>query len=211
MRSVRSVECSASSPTSSGRYGNRTSHNTPHNTQQKKQTGNYKEAIRLTVRCLKDPAFAIQYVEDSPDADLWEELIQHIIQSPEMIGQFLDHIFGHYDVAKFLRRIPDQNRLVIPHETQRLAKGIFSGIIITHSLNHSKKSGEQHRRVAAALHVVPPLNGRGYPQISHQGIKSFVCGDTHTFHIYIGLSPCPWCPTLPQRRTDDVPRVPASG
>ena len=84
--------------------------------------GNDKEAVRIALRCLRDVALAIQYVVDSNDSMLWEELIRHVIQSPELIGKFLDAAGDRYDPSEFLRKVPQENRLVISRLGPRLGQ-----------------------------------------------------------------------------------------
>lgn len=84
------------------------------------RTGNDKEAVRIALRCLQDVSLAIQYVVDSEDRGLWEEAIAHVIQSEELIGQFLAVVGDRFDPSVFLRKIPAENRLRITQLGPRL-------------------------------------------------------------------------------------------
>ncbi|CUG62747.1 clathrin-like protein, putative [Bodo saltans] len=86
------------------------------------RTGNDAEAIRVALRCLGNVAIAIEYVVDSGDSALWELTIEHVVQSPQLIGQFLDVVGDRYDPAKFLARLPTPNRFSIPNVCSKLAR-----------------------------------------------------------------------------------------
>jgi hypothetical protein len=86
------------------------------------RTGNDAEAIRVALRCLRNVAIAIEYVVDSGDNALWELAIEHVVQSPQLIGQFLDVVGDRYDPAKFLARLPTPNRFNIPSVCSKLAR-----------------------------------------------------------------------------------------
>jgi hypothetical protein len=77
------------------------------------RTGNDHEAIRIAIRRLRKVSLALQYVEESNDPALWRELLSHVVQSPVMIGDFLECVGDRYDPAVFLRSIPTPNRVVI--------------------------------------------------------------------------------------------------
>lgn len=127
------------------------------------RTGNDKEAVRIALRCLRDVTLAIQYVQDSEDTSLWDEMIAHVIESQELVGQFLEVVGDRFDPSVFLRRVPAENRLCIPQLGQRLGRLIIDrksslGIAEAHLHSLSNDVVTATRRLRRSMGAATRIN-----------------------------------------------------
>jgi hypothetical protein len=97
--------------------------------------GNFSEALRLILRCLRSAKYAIEYVNDvGGGQELWASLMYNVRQNEELIQEFLVHAQGHVNLSEFFRSIPSQNRLQLgPKQLQ----GVMINANINTALNQS--------------------------------------------------------------------------
>ncbi|KAH9581905.1 hypothetical protein LSM04_000083 [Trypanosoma melophagium] len=89
------------------------------------KTGNDLEAVRMAIRCMKSVSLALEYIKDNPNKiHLWNSLVTNVIQSPILIGDFLDAVEDFTIVEFLLKSIPKQNRLNIDRIGPRLNKAL---------------------------------------------------------------------------------------
>ncbi|ORC92973.1 putative vacuolar protein sorting-associated protein 41 [Trypanosoma theileri] len=89
------------------------------------KTGNDMEAVRMAIRCMKSVSLALEYIKDNPNKiHLWNSLVANVIQSPILIGDFLDAVEDFTIVEFLLKSIPEQNRLSIERVGPRLNKAL---------------------------------------------------------------------------------------
>ncbi|RNF02555.1 putative vacuolar protein sorting-associated protein 41 [Trypanosoma conorhini] len=87
------------------------------------KTGNDLEAVRMAIRCIKSVPLAMEYIKDHPDdTRLLNLVMANVIQSPILIGDFLDAAGDFADMKSFLQSIPSPNRLYVPHGGPRVKR-----------------------------------------------------------------------------------------
>ncbi|GBF95415.1 hypothetical protein Rsub_08377 [Raphidocelis subcapitata] len=80
--------------------------------------GNSREALALIIERRRDVPRAIEFVRRQADGELWSELIEWALRSPETTGQLLDHIGGNVNPLLVVRKIPEG--MAIPRLRDRL-------------------------------------------------------------------------------------------
>jgi hypothetical protein len=93
-----------------------------------------KEALTLLIKQLKDVKKAVAFVSKQNDDELWESLIEQSMNESEFISELLEHIGGHVDPLRIIKRIPPG--LHIPKLRDRLVK-----IISDYKLEMSLRGG----------------------------------------------------------------------
>lgn len=96
--------------------------------------GSAKEALTLLIKQLKDVKKAVDFVSKQNDDELWEYLIANSMNENEFISELLEHIGGHVDPLRIIKRIPPG--LQIPKLRDRLVK-----IISDYKLEMSLREG----------------------------------------------------------------------
>eukprot|EP01028_Stygiella_incarcerata_P005685 TRINITY_DN236_c1_g2_i2.p1 TRINITY_DN236_c1_g2~~TRINITY_DN236_c1_g2_i2.p1 ORF type:complete len:1638 (-),score=468.15 TRINITY_DN236_c1_g2_i2:274-4461(-) len=96
--------------------------------------GNLQEALSMIFREIKSVQKAIEFVEEHPDDELWEDLMNHCLKNGESIGELLDHFNPNIDPIVVIRKIPQGMK--IPRLRDRLVR-----IITDYSLQRSLKEG----------------------------------------------------------------------
>lgn len=69
--------------------------------------GNHKQALHLLIDQIGDVKQAIDYVQSVNDEELWDDLITKSMQKPAFVSALLEHIGGHVDPIKLIKRIPE--------------------------------------------------------------------------------------------------------
>jgi hypothetical protein len=68
--------------------------------------GNTKQALALIIEKIGDVKEAIDFINNHNDKELWEDLINHAMKSPSFVSGLLEHIGGHVDPIKLIKKYP---------------------------------------------------------------------------------------------------------
>lgn len=66
--------------------------------------GNTKQALALIIEKIGDVKEAIDFINNHNDKELWEDLINHAMKSPTFVSGLLEHIGGHVDPIKLIKK-----------------------------------------------------------------------------------------------------------
>lgn len=77
-----------------------------------KRMGSTTDALMILIKQKKDVKKAIAFVESVKDDDLWDELIQHSLESNLLLSDLLGHVGNHYvDALKLVEQIPEDKKI----------------------------------------------------------------------------------------------------
>lgn len=115
-----------------------------------KRMGNQKEALALLMK-IGTVKEAVEFVEESKEDDLWDDVVQHCTKSGVAMGELLDHIGWNVDIIELIKKIPSE--IEVPLLRDRLAR-----IVGDYSVQIALERGSLHVHLADCVSLLRRLH-----------------------------------------------------